>query len=530
MTSPALSRFHPIPHGDVARRVFFLALIFVGMGIGEPSVNASRYHLIPNFSELDFTNFDSLSREGQVGVIDSSNYVLWSPHGVTSLNPPRGYNTLSIRGISADGTTVAGRSSIFARNVYHAVRWSSHGGFEVLVPDFSEGNDWGRAVSADGGVVLGQSYSVLDGTGNTELIHYWLWRENQGFEVLPVEVDRVGSGNDMTPDASVVLFSHAVYRVGEGVVYAPETAEGVVRLFQVSDDGRYASGHVSRNGLQAVRWDIDNSLIEPLGTLQHLFPSHTRSQSRAISSDGSVVLGPSYAFDGCTTGAEAYVWDQHHGMRELAAVLRDEYGLTEIQRLGLASGISGDKRTIFGHTREPDCGPSQAWFVELDWPLGTIHGDLDGSGQLDASDADRLQQFVREGRYDAQSDFNFDQLVDATDLDFWVHDLKQTYFGDANLDGEFNSSDMVAVFSVGQYEDSIVGNSSWSTGDWDGDREFTSSDLVLAFSDGGYEQGPRQSVVPVPEPSLLSWLLLVVLPAMRHIARCNRRSTGVVPS
>ncbi len=58
--------------------------------------------------------------------------------------------------------------------------------------------------------------------------------------------------------------------------------------------------------------------------------------------------------------------------------------------------------------------------------------------------------------------------------------------GDSNLDGRFDSADLVHIFQTGEYEDSIVGNSTWLDGDWDGDREFTTADLVLAFQSGGY--------------------------------------------
>ena len=85
--------------------------------------------------------------------------------------------------------------------------------------------------------------------------------------------------------------------------------------------------------------------------------------------------------------------------------------------------------------------------------------------------------------------------------------MKQNSFGDADLDGEFNSGDLVAVFAAGEYEDTIPSNSTWSTGDWNGDHDFTSGDLVVAFADGGYEQGPRQDVNAVPEPSAMLLIL-----------------------
>lgn len=59
--------------------------------------------------------------------------------------------------------------------------------------------------------------------------------------------------------------------------------------------------------------------------------------------------------------------------------------------------------------------------------------------------------------------------------------------GDANLDGHFNSSDLVAVFQAGKYE--TMQPATWAEGDWNGDGVFDSGDLVAAFQDGCYEDG-----------------------------------------
>ena len=64
--------------------------------------------------------------------------------------------------------------------------------------------------------------------------------------------------------------------------------------------------------------------------------------------------------------------------------------------------------------------------------------------------------------------------------------LRQASVGDSNNDGVFNSADLVDVFSMGQYEDDIAGNSSFVEGDWNGDGEFDSSDFVTAFQNGNY--------------------------------------------
>jgi hypothetical protein len=115
-------------------------------------------------------------------------------------------------------------------------------------------------------------------------------------------------------------------------------------------------------------------------------------------------------------------------------------------------------------------------------------------------------------------DVSFDGQVDGQDLTVWVRDLKNTYFGDANLDGEFDTSDFVEVLAAGQYEDGQSGNSSRTTGDWNGDREFDTSDLVAALQDGGYEQGSRSGVIAVPEPStfFLTFFAAVLLLLLRR--------------
>ena len=76
-----------------------------------------------------------------------------------------------------------------------------------------------------------------------------------------------------------------------------------------------------------------------------------------------------------------------------------------------------------------------------------------------------------------------------------------TYVGDVNLDLVFDSTDLVALFSSGEYEDGVPMNSTWTTGDWNGDGDFGTGDLSFAFQRGGYEQGPRASVAAVPEPT-----------------------------
>jgi uncharacterized protein YjbI with pentapeptide repeats len=158
--------------------------------------------------------------------------------------------------------------------------------------------------------------------------------------------------------------------------------------------------------------------------------------------------------------------------------------------------------------------------------LESSPGDLDGIDGLSAEDVDYLSRRIRTGFMSWQPvemfDLNADSVVDHDDISVWVKDIKHTYFGDANLDGEFNSNDLVAVFVHGEYEDQVSVNSSWATGDWNADGEFDSSDLVRAFQDGGFEQGPRVAVNAVPEPT--SVVLLAVSLLFAVAAPSQRRS------
>ena len=151
-----------------------------------------------------------------------------------------------------------------------------------------------------------------------------------------------------------------------------------------------------------------------------------------------------------------------------------------------------------------------------------IPGDFNGDGMLDAIDINLLTSAVIDGDMDAKFDVNKDGDVDQDDRTTWVKEIRRTFFGDSNLDLEFNSSDFVTVFQKGEYEDELEANSVWETGDWNGDREFDSSDFVRAFQDGGFEQGPLEPA-NVPEPTSLSWLMIVCVGLLR--IRVHGRNT-----
>lgn len=64
--------------------------------------------------------------------------------------------------------------------------------------------------------------------------------------------------------------------------------------------------------------------------------------------------------------------------------------------------------------------------------------------------------------------------------------------GDANLDREFTSRDMIAVFQVGLYETGQFAG--WTDGDWNNNGTFESADMITAMQTGTYEQGPQAAI------------------------------------
>ena len=213
---------------------------------------------------------------------------------------------------------------------------------------------------------------------------------------------------------------------------------------------------------------------------------------------------------GIPTGEQEFFLADYRGDEKLIINTWEQIDLTN---LGSAKSVklsftSSDVHEEFGINT-----PQYVAIDNLTFAPDSLLGDLDGNGVLDAVDMHLLSVAVRNGDASSVFDLNADGGVNQGDRTFWVHELKNTYFGDANLDGEFNTDDFTSIFQFAQYEDAIEGNSTWERGDWDGNGDFETGDLVRAFQDGGFELGPRLDprTAMVPEPFgvpivALAWL------------------------
>ena len=144
-----------------------------------------------------------------------------------------------------------------------------------------------------------------------------------------------------------------------------------------------------------------------------------------------------------------------------------------------------------------------------------LSGDFNTNDTRDADDLDILAAAIRDEVSDRHLDVNEDGQVNLDDQRHWVRDANyaNTYLGDANLDSEFNSSDLIDVLASGTYELDI--EAGWASGDFDGSGHFNSSDLIVALADGGYEMGTRAAVSGVPEPESAILLLIAMTVVFR---------------
>lgn len=129
-------------------------------------------------------------------------------------------------------------------------------------------------------------------------------------------------------------------------------------------------------------------------------------------------------------------------------------------------------------------------------PAVQVVGDFDQDGNLDADDLDLLSAGVRQG--ELRFDLNNDGFANEEDRSLMISAILHSKVGDSNLDGQFDSRDIVQVFTAGKFEDALPNNAGWADGDWNGDGDFTSSDIVFAFQAGTYSAArPLLSVLDI---------------------------------
>ena len=161
------------------------------------------------------------------------------------------------------------------------------------------------------------------------------------------------------------------------------------------------------------------------------------------------------------------------------------------------------------------------WDIRLPFSIverpSDIRGDLNHDGQLEQGDVDILTRNIHAGATNLTLDMNSDDNVSADDMTAWIRTIKNTWIGDANLDGRFDSIDLVKVLQASKYETGDIAG--WHEGDWNTDQYFNKDDIVLALQDGGYQTGTRAAISAVPEPSCAALFVIGMIGIYRLRSR-----------
>lgn len=144
----------------------------------------------------------------------------------------------------------------------------------------------------------------------------------------------------------------------------------------------------------------------------------------------------------------------------------------------------GQSRTI--NLLVNDSSDRGAWISSVDQP---------SFGSVTIIDEHRVQVQM-EDAFEGYSYFSYSITDGTTSSTAWV-DLTVAIPGDSNLDGVFDSKDLVMVFDAGEYENQLSADSSWYNGDWNHDGEFNSADLVVAFDANRYSASSIAAAVDI---------------------------------
>ena len=178
--------------------------------------------------------------------------------------------------------------------------------------------------------------------------------------------------------------------------------------------------------------------------------------------------------------------------------------------------VAGEYQSVIEYRDQENNGWDIQFFYSVVARDTDIAGDLNYDEEVDILDLNILTNNVALGGTHSRLDLDESGSVNVDDVHFWATNLKNTWVGDANLDGEFNSADFVEVFQAGKYEKDEL--ALWSEGDWNADERFDSGDFVAAFQNGGYEMGMRGELAAVPEPKCME-LIMVAICCLGHIRR-----------
>ena len=309
---------------------------------------------------------NAVSGDGSVVVGDSSQAFRWTAAtGIVPLDAHSQDITLA-RGVSADGSVAVGLAMRGGGPFTppQAVRWTAGGGALDLgtLPDDTISSAF--AVSGDGSTVVGLSQGLA-----VQSDHAFVWTAAVGM----VAVGDLPGGAGQTIAYGVSGDGSVVAGTSGGEAFRWTSAGGTIGLGFLPGSSSSGATFVSQDGSvivgdsggQAFRWTSSTGM-SALGTAS----AFAFSGATGASADGSIVVGGG-ALSGSSSGS-AFLWDAAHGMRPLAQVLAEDYGLDLTGwTLDTALAVSADGRTIVGSGTDPG-GQQEGWIATIPEPTTAL--------------------------------------------------------------------------------------------------------------------------------------------------------------
>ncbi len=252
--------------------------------------------------------------------------------------------------------------SVFA-DVSHRAYAATFAGLGYL-PGSS--NSQAFAVSADGSIVVGHNFFSPGSQA-------FVWTANNGMEPIGPRQTSLAFAHGVSADGKIVVGQSDTTRA-----YRWQKTTGIVSLkggqaaYGISADGSIVVGQASD---QPAYWDATGNLTLLGGFPGQPIPVGNTSSARAVSADGSVIVGWSGVSLGSGFDSQAFRWTKQDGMISLGSIGNNWFSR--------AFDVSADGSVIVGDTRFRGGNfPRQAmlWTAERGMiGLGTLPGTNDAT-------------------------------------------------------------------------------------------------------------------------------------------------------
>ncbi len=309
-------------------------------------------------------NFGGMSSDGSTAIgwiSGTEESVIWTAaNGLEFIQPPTGFDGVHFRGISGDGSVIAGYASAEygSLNQQVAFRYTRSGGYEWLEDLGPPGEARVAAVES-----ISRDGSTVVGTGRSGNAFPVRWAGSIHPEVLgPGLLQPNGAGAAVAASADgTVIAAFGINRsfrwtAATGLqLIAPLSAQ-YASPTTVSDDGTVIAG-----GAIGWRWTEADGFM----ALPSLSDGRSPGIVNAMSADGKILAGGSVS-----TSAQhgAFYWTAETGTRYVHEVMAG-YGIDLTGwSIRTVQGMSADGRSFMGDGINPQ-GQWETWYATIPQPL-----------------------------------------------------------------------------------------------------------------------------------------------------------------